>query len=326
MAEQADVLLEVRNLKQYFPIRKGIIRRKVGEVKAVDDVSFGIHDGETLGLVGESGCGKSTTGRTILRLNDVTSGQILFRGRDITRLRASEMRHLRPEMQMIFQDPYSSLNPRMTVRNFISEPLLAQTKTGREERYARVAELLDLVGMDRSCGDRYPHEFSGGQRQRVGIAAALALNPKLVICDEPVAALDVSIQAQVINLLKDLQSRLHLTYLFISHDLSMVQHITQRVAVMYLGKLMELSDQETIYERPAHPYTRALLSAVPIPDPRRESKRKRIVLSGDVPNPAAPPSGCPFHTRCPIAEPACSSELPAWREIEPRHWVACRLA
>jgi len=325
LAADNNVLLSVENLKKYFPITSGLLRRKVGNIKAVDGISFQIFQGETLGLVGESGCGKSTTGRTILRVYDATAGSVIFHGHDLTKITPGEMRELRPKMQMIFQDPYSSLNPRMTVHNIISEPLLVNTALSKKERYVRVDELLELVGLCPACSTRYPHEFSGGQRQRIGIACALALHPEFIICDEPIAALDVSIQAQVVNLLKDLQEQLKLTYLFISHDLSMIKYICQRTAVMYLGKIMEIGSQEDMFESPLHPYTRALLSAVPIPDPLLESTRKRIVLEGDVPNPADPPPGCPFQTRCPLVENRCQENVPEWREVTPGHWVACHL-
>jgi len=326
MAAEKEVLLKVENLKKYFPILQGVIRRKVGDVKAVDDVSFDIYKGETLGLVGESGCGKSTTGRVILQLYPVTEGKIEFEGQDLTELRGEPLRKMRPSMQMIFQDPHACLNPRMTVGSIISEPLFEHSVAKGRERLQRVEELLELVGLDSTHANRYPHEFSGGQRQRIGIARALALNPKFIICDEPIAALDVSIQAQVVNLLEDLQKEFGLTYLFISHDLSMIRHIAQRVAVMYLGRIMELADHKSLYENPKHPYTQALLSAVPSPDPVREETRERVILSGDVPSPADPPPGCPFHTRCPIAEEQCSQEIPAWRELQVGHWVACHLA
>jgi len=326
MAAEKEVLLKVENLKKYFPILQGVIRRKVGDVKAVDDVSFNIYKGETLGLVGESGCGKSTTGRVILQLYPVTEGKIVFEGQNLTELRGESLRKMRPSMQMIFQDPHACLNPRMTVGSIISEPLLEHSMAKGRERLQRVEELLELVGLDSTHANRYPHEFSGGQRQRIGIARALALNPKFIICDEPIAALDVSIQAQVVNLLEDLQKEFGLTYLFISHDLSMIRHIAQRVAVMYLGRIMELADHKSIYENPRHPYTQALLSAVPSPDPVREETRERVILSGDVPSPADPPPGCSFHTRCPIAVEQCSQEIPAWRELRDGHWVACHLA
>jgi len=326
MAAEKEVLLKVENLKKYFPILQGVIRRKVGDVKAVDDVSFNIYKGETLGLVGESGCGKSTTGRVILQLYPVTEDKIVFEGQNLTELRGESLRKMRPSMQMIFQDPHACLNPRMTVGSIISEPLLEHSMAKGRERLQRVEELLELVGLDSTHANRYPHEFSGGQRQRIGIARALALNPKFIICDEPIAALDVSIQAQVVNLLEDLQKEFGLTYLFISHDLSMIRHIAQRVAVMYLGRIMELADHKSIYENPRHPYTQALLSAVPSPDPVREETRERVILSGDVPSPADPPPGCSFHTRCPIAVEQCSQEIPAWRELRDGHWVACHLA
>jgi oligopeptide transport system ATP-binding protein len=305
---------------------RGLIRRHVGDVKAVDGISFHIYKGETLGLVGESGCGKSTTGRVILQLYPVTDGKIIFQGRDLAKLNGEELRRMRPKMQMIFQDPHASLNPRMTVGSIISEPLVEHSVVRGRKRQERVEELLDLVGLNPSHANRYPHEFSGGQRQRIGIARALALNPEFIVCDEPIAALDVSIQAQVVNLLEDLQAEFGLTYLFISHDLSMIRHIAQRVAVMYLGHIMELANRKEIYDNPLHPYTRALLSAVPTPNPVLEEKRERIILSGDVPSPANPPPGCTFHTRCPIAEERCRLEVPAWRELRPEHWVSCHLA
>lgn len=326
MAAEKEVLLKVENLKKYFPILQGVIRRKVGDVKAVDDVSFDIYKGETLGLVGESGCGKSTAGRVILQLYPVTEGKIEFEGQDLTALRGESLRKMRPSMQMIFQDPHACLNPRMTVGSIISEPLLEHSVAKGRERLQRVEELLELVGLDSSHANRYPHEFSGGQRQRIGIARALALNPKFIICDEPIAALDVSIQAQVVNLLEDLQKEFGLTYLFISHDLSMIRHIAQRVAVMYLGRIMELANHKSLYENPRHPYTQALLSAVPSPDPVREETRQRVILEGDVPSPADPPPGCPFHTRCPIAVEHCSQEIPVWREVSDAHWISCHLA
>jgi oligopeptide transport system ATP-binding protein len=326
MTADNEVILKVKNLKKYFPIMRGIFRRQVGAVKAVDDVSFDVYKGETLGLVGESGCGKTTTGRVILQLYPVTEGSIYFEGEDITALRGEALRKVRPRLQMIFQDPHASLNPRMTVSSIVAEPLREHSVVTGRQRKARVEELLELVGLDPTFANRYPHEFSGGQRQRIGIARALALNPNFIVCDEPIAALDVSIQAQVVNLLEALQDELGLTYLFISHDLSMIRHIADRVAVMYLGRIMELADRNALYLEPLHPYSQALLSAVPIPDPLREERRERIILTGDVPNPANPPSGCVFHTRCPIAVDRCSQELPEWRELRPAHWAACHLA
>ena len=325
-AADAEVLLSVENLRMHFPVYKGVIRRKVGVIKAVDGISFDIRRGETLGLVGESGCGKTTAGRSILRLYDVTGGRILFDGRDITALSGEQLRRIRPRMQMIFQDPQASLNPRMTVSSIIAEPLDEHHAATGEAKQQRVRELLDAVGMNPRFANRYPHEFSGGQRQRIGIARALALNPDFIVCDEPIAALDVSIQAQVVNLLEDLQDKLGLTYLFISHDLSMVRHIADRVAVMYLGKVVELASRDALYANPKHPYTRALLSAVPIPNPAVEAVRSRIILTGDVPNPANPPSGCRFCTRCPIAEEKCHSVEPELKELEGGHRVACHLA
>jgi len=326
MAAEKEILLRVENLKKYFPIIRGLIRRKVGDIKAVDGITFDVYKGETLGLVGESGCGKSTTGRLILQLHPVTEGRILLDGQDLAALHGEALRKIRPRMQMIFQDPHSSLNPRMTVGSIVSEPLVEHSVVRGKDRQDRVEELLDLVGLNPMYANRYPHEFSGGQRQRIGIARALALNPQFIVCDEPIAALDVSIQAQVVNLLEDLQAKFGLTYLFISHDLSMIRHIAQRVAVMYLGRIMELAGQKEVYGNPLHPYTQALLSAVPSPDPLREENRKRIILTGDVPSPADPPPGCSFNTRCPIAVERCSQEIPEWRELRPKHWVACHLA
>jgi oligopeptide transport system ATP-binding protein len=294
-------------------------------VKAVDGISFDIFKGETLGLVGESGCGKSTAGRVILQLYPATGGKVTFKGRDLMTLSKEELRKQRPQMQMIFQDPQDSLNPRMTVGSIISEPLVEHGKFMGKERRERVEQLLESVGMNREFTNRYPHEFSGGQRQRIGIARALALSPEFIICDEPIAALDVSIQAQVVNLLEDLQEEYGLTYLFISHDLSMIRHIADRVAVMYLGRIVELADSESLYSTPLHPYTQALLSAVPIHDPKQEKKRDRVILTGDVPSPANPPSGCHFSTRCPIAEKRCFEDSPEWREIATGHQVACHL-
>ncbi len=321
-----DALLRVSDLKIHFPIYKGVFRRKIGDVKAVDGVSFEIRRGETLGLVGESGCGKSTTGRAVLRLYDPTSGDVHFEDRDIAHLSNSEMRQMRPRMQMIFQDPQACLNPRMTVGAIIAEPLMEHTSMREAQRKERVQELLEAVGMNPNFVNRYPHEFSGGQRQRIGIARALALDPDFIVCDEPIAALDVSIQAQVVNLLEDLQDQRGLTYLFISHDLSMVQHIADRVAVMYLGKIMELASMEDLFSQPKHPYTQALLSAVPVPDPATEAKRERVILTGDVPSPSNPPEGCVFCTRCPIAQKKCFTEPPEWRELQPDQFVACHFA
>ena len=316
-------LIEVKHVKKYFPIRKGVLQREVARVHAVDDVSFEIMAGETLGLVGESGCGKSTTGRAILQLYKPTAGEVRFAGTELTTLGGEQMRKMRRRMQMIFQDPYASLNPRMTVGNIIGEPLEVHNLARGREKTERVQELLRVVGLNPYFTNRYPHEFSGGQRQRIGIARALAVEPEFIVCDEPISALDVSIQAQVINLLEELQDRFKLTYLFIAHDLSVVRHISDRVAVMYLGKIVELADRVDLYERPLHPYSQALLSAVPIPDPTVEAKRKRIILTGDVPSPVNPPSGCRFHTRCWKAQQICSEVDPEFIEHEPRHWAAC---
>jgi len=318
------VLVEVNDLKVYFPVTAGIIfQRKVADVKAVDGVSFSIRRGETLGLVGESGCGKSTVGRAILQLYRPTAGQVLFGGRNLTKLKGGEMRAFRRKMQMIFQDPYASLNPRMSVGGIIGEPLIIHSLAKGKQRRERVQELMQTVGLNPYYASRYPHEFSGGQRQRIGIARALAVEPDFIVCDEPISALDVSIQAQIINLLGELQEKFGLTYLFIAHDLSVVRHISDRVAVMYLGKLMELSDRVEMYENALHPYTKALLSAVPIPDPVVEETRERIILVGDVPSPQYPPSGCVFHTRCPIMIDECRERVPEWREASSGHWVAC---
>ncbi len=318
-----QVLLRVEDLKMHFPIKRGVVQHTVGYVHAVDGVSFDIHKGETLGLVGESGCGKSTTGRAILQLYKPTDGHVYFDNKDLVYLKTEEMRNLRRKMQMVFQDPYACLNPRLTVEEIVGEPLVIHKVAKRNEIRDRVKELLDLVGLSSSYLDRYPHEFSGGQRQRIGVARAISLNPDLIICDEPISALDVSIQAQVVNLLEDLQSQFNLTYLFIAHDLSMVRHISNRVAVMYLGILVELTDRNELYENPLHPYTQALLSAAPIPNPKVEEIRKRIILTGDVPSPINPPSGCRFRTRCPISQEICAAEKPAWKEALPGHFVAC---
>ncbi len=319
-------LLEVRGLKKYFPITQGIlIQRKVADVRAVDGLDFFVNEGETLGLVGESGCGKSTTGRTILQLYRPTAGSVLFRGKDLAKLSGEPLRKMWADMQMIFQDPYASLNPRMTVGDIVGEPLEVHNIAKGKDKRERVQELLQTVGLNPYFINRYPHEFSGGQRQRIGIARALAVNPDFIVCDEPISALDVSIQAQIINLLEELQDKFHLTYLFIAHDLSVVRHISDRIAVMYLGKIMELTDRTTLYENPLHPYTRALLSAVPIPDPVIEEKRERIILTGDVPSPVKPPSGCRFHTRCPLAIPICKQVEPEWRDVGNKHFVACHV-
>ncbi|KPK46783.1 MAG: peptide ABC transporter substrate-binding protein [Dehalococcoidia bacterium SM23_28_2] len=325
-----NVLLDVRDLKMHFPITSGILfQRKIADVKAVDGISFAIRQGETLGLVGESGCGKTTVGRCILMLHQPTDGEIIFEGRDLTRMKGGEMRRMRRRMQMIFQDPYASLNPRMTVGSIIGEPLVVhRLGGGRRGRRETVQELMSVVGLNPYYTNRYPHEFSGGQRQRIGIARALAVQPRFIVCDEPISALDVSIQAQIINLLEELQAEFNLTYLFIAHDLSVVRHISDRVAVMYLGKLMELADRLELYENALHPYTKALLSAIPIPDPILEAERERIILTGDVPSPMRPPPGCVFHTRCPIASDAhgCRTVVPEWRNVgsgAKEHWVAC---
>ncbi len=322
-----DVLVDVRDLQVYFPVTAGLIfQRKVAGVKAVDGLSFAIKKGETLGLVGESGCGKSTTGKAILQLNRPTAGSVLFEGQDLTKLKGRDLRRFRRKMQMIFQDPYASLNPRMSVGSIISEPLTIHHLASGKEKKEKVQNLLQTVGLNPYFANRFPHEFSGGQRQRIGIARALAVEPDFIVCDEPVSALDVSIQAQIINLLQDLQHQFGLTYLFIAHDLSVVRHISDRVAVMYLGHVMELTDRDSIFENPLHPYTKALLSAVPIPDPEIERKRERIILLGDVPSPLRPPSGCVFHTRCPIAIEECRNRRPDWRNVgtaDKEHWVWC---
>jgi oligopeptide transport system ATP-binding protein len=327
MTTPGPALVQVKDLVKHFPITQGIIvQRQVGAVRAVDGVSFDIHKGETLGLVGESGCGKSTTGRTVLQLYRPTSGEVEFDGVNLVEAKGSALRRMRRKMQMIFQDPYASLNPRMTVGEIVGEPLIVHHVAGGKDVTARVDQLLSLVGLSPSYANRFPHEFSGGQRQRIGVARALALQPDFIVCDEPISALDVSIQAQVVNLLEELQEQFNLTYLFIAHDLSMVRHISDRVAVMYLGVIVELATRDEIYLRPLHPYTQALLSAVPIPDPFAESERKRIILEGDVPSPINPPSGCRFRTRCPLAKPVCAEDRPAWRELRPGHFVACHFA
>ncbi|MBO9308967.1 MAG: dipeptide ABC transporter ATP-binding protein [Chloroflexi bacterium] len=325
-AQGREVLLRVRGLKKYFPIMAGfILQRQVGSIKAVDGVSFDVYKGETLGLVGESGCGKSTTGRTVLQLYRPTAGSVEFEGVDLVKLKGEALRRMRRRMQMIFQDPYASLNPRMSVGRIIAEPLVVHGIGTPAERAERVQYLLERVGLNPYFVNRYPHEFSGGQRQRIGIARALALNPSLIVADEPISALDVSIQAQVVNLLQDLQQEFGLTYLFIAHDLSMVRHICDRVAVMYLGKIVELAPSDELYNNPLHPYTQALLSAVPVPDPALERKRQRIILKGDVPSPANPPVGCNFNTRCPVAVESCFRDEPVLKEVSPGHSVACHL-
>ena len=322
---QTKPLVQVRNLIKYFPVKRGfILEKKIGDVRAVDRIDFDIYRGETLGLVGESGCGKTTAGRTILGLYPLTSGSVTIDGLDIHHARGDELLKIRREAQMIFQDPFASLNPRWTVNAIVSEPLKVHGLVHSEkERAERVQELLTLVGLSGRLINRFPHEFSGGQRQRIGVARALASDPLFIVCDEPISALDVSIQAQVVNLLEDLQDQFGLTYLFIAHDLSMVRHICDRVAVMYLGKIVELADHDELYDHPLHPYTIALLSAVPIPDPQKDRQRQRIILSGDVPSPLNPPAGCRFHPRCPIAKDHCSQVEPEWREIRAGHWVAC---
>jgi oligopeptide transport system ATP-binding protein len=321
----AEPLVRVENLTKHFPVTRGIlIQRVVGAVRAVDNLSFTIQAGETLGMVGESGCGKTTAGRTLLGLYPATSGKVIIDSHCVQEAKGSELQTIRRKAQMIFQDPYASLNPRWTVNSIVSEPLrVHHMLSNAKERDARVVELLELVGLNARHINRFPHEFSGGQRQRIGVARALASEPTFIVCDEPISALDVSIQAQVVNLLENLQDKLGLTYLFIAHDLSMVRHICDRVVVMYLGVMAELAARDELYENPLHPYTRALLSAVPIPDPRRDRARQRVILSGDVPSPINPPSGCRFHPRCPIAQPHCAQLVPEWREITPGHWVAC---
>ena len=326
MAEAA-ILVQVKDLVKHFPVRQGIILQKqTGAVRAVDGISFHLKRGETLGLVGESGCGKSTTGRAVLQLFRPTSGSVIFNGVDLANLKGRELRHIRREMQMIFQDPYASLNPRMTVGEIVGEPLLIHGFTKGSNLESRVSSLLEMVGLNPAFANRYPHEFSGGQRQRIGVARALALQPSFIVCDEPISALDVSIQAQVINLLENLQKEFNLTYLFITHDLSMVRHICNRVAVMYLGIIVEMADRDELYLKPLHPYTQALLSAVPIPDPAVDRRGGRIILKGDVPSPTNPPSGCRFRTRCPFAESICAEQRPEFRELLPGHFVACHFA
>jgi len=326
-APQAEPLVRVERLKKHFPIMRGLVfSRRVGAVKAVDNVSFNIRRGETLGVVGESGCGKSTTGRVILNLLPPTEGRVLLDGIELNTLNEEALRRLRPRMQMIFQDSYDSLNPRHSVGKIIAEPMVIHGTMSGAEMRDRVVELLELVGLNAHHISRFPHEFSGGQRQHINIARALALNPEFIVCDEPISALDVSIQAQVVNLFRDLQERLGLTYMFIAHDLSMVQHISHRVAVMYLGKVMELTRRDDLFHNPLHPYTQSLMSAVPIPEPKLERKRRRIMLEGEVPSPANPPGGCVFHTRCPIAEDICCDEVPEYREVLPGHFAACHLA
>ena len=324
MTDNGHPLIKVENLTKHFPITRGIVFQKpVGAVRAVDGVTFDVYRHETLGLVGESGCGKTTTGRTILQLYRPTAGQVLFEGTDLTALKGEALRRTRQRMQMIFQDPFASLNPRMTIARIIGEPLRVHKLAPRQVQGERVQELLHLVRLNPRFINRYPHEFSGGQRQRIGIARALASNPAFIVCDEPISALDVSIQAQIVNLLEDLQNELGLTYLFIAHDLSMVRHICDRVAVMYLGRIVELAEKDELYEHAAHPYTRALLSAVPVPDPAVERRRKRTILTGEVPSPADPPFGCHFNTRCPVARDICFREEPPWRDVGGGHFVAC---
>ena len=328
MSDQAHAsqpLVVVQDMVKYFPITRGIVlQRTVGQVRAVDGISFTIDQGETLGLVGESGCGKTTTGRTLLALYPITGGNVTIDQHDVHKAHGAELLAVRRKAQMIFQDPYASLNPRWTVNAIVGEPLrIHKLRQGNKQRTDRVVELLELVGLNSRHINRFPHEFSGGQRQRIGVARALASEPLFIVCDEPISALDVSIQAQVVNLLEDLQDRFGLTYLFIAHDLSMVRHICDRVAVMYLGIMAELAKRDELYEKPLHPYTQALLSAVPIPDPKKSRARQRVILTGDVPSPINPPSGCRFHPRCPIAKPHCSELVPEWRKVTPSHWVAC---
>jgi len=318
-----NTMVEVKDLKMYFPIVRGLFRRKIGDIKAVDEISFKIKKNETLGLVGESGCGKTTTGRCVLRLYNPSSGSIIFNGKDISTMHENKLKTLRRNMGAIFQDPFGSLNPRQTAGSIVGDPLKVHNITAGKDLRDKVADLFRLVGLDPSMMDRVPHEFSGGQRQRIGVARALACSPSLVICDEPISALDVSIQAQIINLLEELQEKLGLTYLFIAHDLAVVQHISDRVAVMYLGRIMEITSSSELYENPLHPYTKALLSAIPIPDPKAERTRQRIVLKGEVPSPVMPPAGCHFHPRCQMAIPECSKERPPLRDVGNEHFVAC---
>lgn len=321
-----EVLLRVENLVKHFPITRGVlIQRQVGQIKAVDGISFEIYRGETLSLVGESGCGKTTAGRTILQLYRPTSGHVYYLDQDLTTMKGEALRRMRQKIQMIFQDPYASLDPRMSIGNIIGEPMEQHGLARGKEKVELIKEILVKVGLHPYFADRFPHECSGGQRQRVGIARSLSLNPELIVCDEPISALDVSVQAQVVNLLMSLQKDMGLTYLFIAHDLSMVRHISNRVGVMYLGKIVELSHRSELYQNPLHPYTQALLSAVPVPDPKVEARRKRIILSGELPSAANPPGGCPFHTRCPIAVETCAHKVPEWREIKKDHWAACDL-
>ncbi|PTL39310.1 ABC transporter ATP-binding protein [Alkalicoccus saliphilus] len=316
-------LLEVKHLKKYFPIKGGVFGRPVGEVKAVNDVSFEVYEGEVLGIVGESGCGKSTTGKALLRLTEPSDGEVLFEGRDVTKMSSEEMRKMRRDMQMIFQDPYASLNPRHNVGKILGEPLLVHGIGDKKDRAEKVKEILEIVGLSGDHASRYPHQFSGGQRQRIGIARALIVRPKLIVCDEPVSALDVSVQSQILNLMEDLQEEFKLTYIFIAHDLSVVKHISHRIGVMYLGKMVELSSKDNLYREPLHPYTQSLMSAVPEPDP--DLKKERIILEGDVPSPSNPPSGCPFHTRCPKVMDMCKTDVPEFREIRDSHFAACHL-
>lgn len=324
--DKTKYLLEVRNLKKHFPIKDGIFQKQVGSIKAVDGITFGLKQGETLGIVGESGCGKSTAGRTFIRLYEPTEGEILFNGVDIAKMGERDLRNtVRRDIQMVFQDPYASLNPRKTLKEILLEPIRTHKVVPKGQEDDFINGILEKVGFNPMYVNRYPHEFSGGQRQRIGIARALTLNPKLIIADEPVSALDVSIQAQIINLMKDLQTEFNLTYIFISHDLSVVKHISDRVGVMYLGQMMEFAPKDALYADPKHPYTQALLSAVPVPRKKGEQQRERIILKGDLPSPANPPSGCVFHTRCPVATKMCSETIPEYKEVSPEHYVACHL-